>query len=119
MRRPYDVSTSGTCSLSGMPSPGWASRVPHGFDAVSVVACRSAILICFRMNARSPGVTTKPFPTGAGAAEAVVIDPSWSVSPSTIAKAHRAANGLDLPARPRSLVRGPPVCELFETLGPT
>ena len=104
VRRPYDVITSGTCSLSGMSSPGWASRVPHGFDAVSVVVCRSAILICLRMNARSPGVTTKPLPTGAGAAAACCSMPSWSPSPSVIASAQSAANGRDL-AAPR--LRGP------------
>src|SRR6478752_1721049 len=34
--------------------------------------CRSAILVCFRMNARSPGVTVKPWPTTGGAAPAGV-----------------------------------------------
>src|SRR4051794_19305794 len=72
-RRPYDVRMSGTCSASGIGSPGWARSVPHGLDAVSVVACRSAILICLRMNDRSPAETVNPLPTGAKTARAAVI----------------------------------------------
>ncbi len=60
--------TSGTCSASGIPSPGWLSSVPQGLEAVSVVVCRSAIFICLRMKDRSPAVTVNPPPTGAGAA---------------------------------------------------
>src|SRR3954452_24218826 len=114
VRRPYDVRTSGTCSLSGMPSPGWASRVPHGFDAVSVVLCRSAILICLRMNDRSPGVTTKSLPTGAGAAVADCTIPIWSPSPTTTASALNALTLRRSPCRRRA--RGALSPNFFETL---
>ncbi len=72
---------SGTCSASGIPSftpPGLLSNVPQGFEAVRVVVCRSAILICFRMNERSPAVTVKPAPTGATA-------PAVDANPVTVA----------------------------------
>src|SRR3954449_9244884 len=62
VRRPYEVSASGIWSGAGPTS------VPHGFAGVAVAAWCSAILICLRMNARSPGVTVKPFPTGPAAA---------------------------------------------------
>src|SRR4051812_35491776 len=70
VRRPYDVMMSGTCSASGVVSVGEFSRVLHGCSASSVVACRSAILICLRMKLRSPAVTLKPAPTGPAAADA-------------------------------------------------
>ena len=49
----------------GMP-PGCRRACRTGCSRVSVAACCSAILICFRMKCRSPGVTVKPWPGGAG-----------------------------------------------------
>ena len=55
------------------PSRGWGSAGMTG-SSVSLPCktfeCRSAILICFRMNARSPGVMVNPWPTSGGAAAA-------------------------------------------------
>src|SRR3954447_8566435 len=58
VRRPYGVSRSGIWYFAGPTS------VLHGSAEVSVAACRSEILICLRMNDRSPAVTVKPDPTG-------------------------------------------------------
>src|ERR1700712_3964571 len=51
-----------------MPSPGLFSSVLHGWVASRVAECRSEILICLRMNDRSPVVTVNPAPTGPTAA---------------------------------------------------
>ncbi len=51
-----------------MPSPGVATSVSHGCETVAVAACCSAMLICLRMNFRSPVVTVKPWPVGGVAA---------------------------------------------------
>src|SRR6476646_10375917 len=66
---------SGTCSASGIPSPGALTRVLQGWALSRVEACRSAILICLRMNDRSPAVTVKPAPTGPTTACAVDANP--------------------------------------------
>src|SRR4051794_59771 len=65
VRRPYDVRASGIWCGPGPTS------VSHGWALLYVAACRSAILICFRMKVRSAAVTVKPFPTGAVAAMTV------------------------------------------------
>src|SRR6478752_5545307 len=67
---------SGTCSASGIPSPGALTRVLHGWAASRVEACRSAILICLRMKERSPGVMVKPAPTGPTTASADDANPA-------------------------------------------
>src|SRR3954447_873 len=60
---------------------------------VWVAAWRSAILICLRMNERSPAVTTKPLPTGAGAAVAAGIDPMRAATTAPTAVMVRARGG--------------------------
>ncbi len=67
VRRPYEERASGIW-LGPVPT-----SAPQGPVADVVLAtCVSAILICSRMNARSEGVTVKPWPTGATAALATM-----------------------------------------------
>ena len=67
LQDPSTVRRPNVVSRSGIWSGAVPTRVPQGSAAVAVAACRSAILICFRMKVRSPAVTTNPLPTGAAA----------------------------------------------------
>jgi hypothetical protein len=86
VRRPYGSSGLaiwfGPVPNSGRPGTG----APFG---PSLVACASAILICLRMNRRSPAFRVNPWPTGAAAA--LRCTASWTARPSTrvsVAAAH-------------------------------
>src|SRR5213082_1871952 len=87
VRRPYEVSASGIWFGPGPTS------VPHGFAGVAVAAWCSAILICLRMNARSPGVTVNPLPT-------TLLTPADAVDRAIPSPAAAARRATDASARP-------------------
>src|SRR3954449_454142 len=87
VRRPYEVSASGIWSGPGPTS------VPHGFAGVAVAAWCSAILICLRMNDRSPGVTVNPFPT-------TLLTPAFAVVRAIPSPAAAASTTTEASARP-------------------
>ena len=102
VRRPND--NSGLPIWSG-PGP---TSAPHGPVAAVVFSTwYSAILICFRMKARSAAETVKPCPVGAASTPEVIGSP-----PATMARAIVRTTPRFTVDRRRTQVRSPPFARL-------
>ena len=104
VRRPYgrqavrDLVGAGTDQCLAVLGVG---RVDRGSSPRNRPEWRSAILICLRMNDRSPAVTTKPLPTGSVAAAAAGA--VWSIAaPVGQHRRPRAREDADKRQRPGS-----------------